>query len=325
MSIIERALDKLDEHFPGKGGAPDAAETEGQTDAPLEGTGEALGLAGGAALAADPRPVTVVAEDALATGEQSAAGGRERSREIAINLQEMALTGLLTPDRPQSQLSEEMRQIKRPLLGKLEGGEDDKGTPYQNLIMVTSSLPGEGKTFTSINLAVSIAMELDRTVLLVDTDAAKSDVVRRLGIEAATGLTDYLTRDDISLPDILLRTNIPKLTILPAGTHHDHMTELLASGGMKKLVDDLSTRYHDRVVVFDSPPVLVTSGAAVLASLVGQIVFVVRAEKTLASDVKDSLKQLRRRDNVGIVLNRSREWGTSKSQYGSYYYYYGRD
>ena len=220
-----------------------------------------------------------------------------------------------------------LRHIKRPLLRKLEE-KPATSEWYPNLIMVTSSLPGEGKTFTSINLAISIAMELDKTVLLVDSDVAKSDVAKNLGIEAEAtrGLTDYLVDDGVDLSDVLLKTSIPKLTVLPSGSHHANMTELLASGGMKHLIDDLSKRYPDRVVIFDSPPILVTSGAGVLASLVGQIVFVVHAERTLNSQVKESLKQLNRKENVGLVLNRSREWGGNKGRYGyGYYYYYGKE
>jgi exopolysaccharide/PEP-CTERM locus tyrosine autokinase len=321
MSIIERGLEKLDEQRPRDPRSADEGRVPepGAAAAPLP---PALAVAVPKESDAPPRGEVPGAGD---VGERPVLNGKEqRSREVSVNLQEMVLSGLLTPDRPQSQLSEEMRQVKRPLLSKLETPVEGADPRYKNLILVTSSLPGEGKTFTTINLAISIAMEMDKTVLLVDTDAAKSDVVKRLGIDAARGLTDYLTNDDVKLADVLLRTNIPKLTVLPAGAHHDHMTELLASGGMKKLVDDLATRYSDRVVVFDSSPVLVTSGTAVLASLVGQIVFVVRAEKTLASQVKDALRQLKRRDSLGIVLNRSREWGGGQAKYGSYYYYYQR-
>ncbi|MDZ7752491.1 MAG: XrtA-associated tyrosine autokinase [Gammaproteobacteria bacterium] len=328
MSIIERALDKLEKQRdvspPAEGETtvgdikvldprPDLEKDSSSTRPAF--TPSALEL----------RALEQVHVAPAAPAEPEAAAGGETtpprsSREVTIDLERLTELGMLTPDNPQSTLSEQMRRIKRPLLSKLEEGASE----YTNLIMVTSALPGEGKTYTSINLAISIAMEMDRTVLLVDSDVAKSDITKSFGVEATRGLTDCLEDENLDLSEVMLKTNIPKLSILPSGSHHAKMTELLASGGMKKFIDDVSKRYSDRVVIFDSPPVLVTSGAGVLASLVGQVVFVVHAEKTLASEVKDALKQLNRRQNIGLVLNRSREWGGAKGKYG-YYYYYGRD
>mgnify|MGYP001823754260 FL=1 len=191
-----------------------------------------------------------------------------------------------------------------------------------NLIMVTSSLAGEGKTFTSINLAMSIATEMDKTVLLVDADVAKPDVTARLGVQAEQGLIDVLLEDDLTLPDVLIRTDIPKLSLLPAGRKHVHATELLASEGMRQLTLELSTRYSDRIVIFDSPPMCLTSEARVLAGLMGQVVMVVEESKTTQQTVKQALSMLDSNEIIGIVMNKrkaSRHGG--EGYYGRYGYY----
>jgi receptor protein-tyrosine kinase len=195
-----------------------------------------------------------------------------------------------------------------------------------NMIMVTSSLAGEGKTFTAINLAMSIATEMDKTVLLVDADVAKPDVTSRLGVQAEKGLIDVLLEDDLTLPDVLIRTDIPKLTLLPAGRKHVHSTELLASDGMRQLTVELSSRYPDRIVIFDSPPMCLTSEARVLAGLMGQIVLVVEEGKTSQHSVKQALDMLDSNEIIGVVLNKKKrsKFG-GDGQYGRYGYYgYGQ-
>ena len=189
---------------------------------------------------------------------------------------------------------------------------------------MTSALAGEGKTFTSINLAMSIAMEMDKTVLLIDADVAKPDVTARLGIEAEKGLIDVLLDDGLTLPDVLLRTDIPKLTLLPSGSRHVHSTELLASERMRQLTLELSTRYSDRIVIFDSPPLLLTSEARVLAGLMGQIVLVTEESKTPQHAVKEAVGMLDANEIVGIVMNKGAH-RKDVDGYGGYGYYpYGR-
>ncbi len=245
---------------------------------------------------------------------------RKTSREIKLDLDNLSSLGIITPYTPGTMLNEQMRTIKRPLL--TNAAIDGTGEPNSNLIMVTSALPGEGKTFISINLAMSMAMEMDRTVLLVDGDVNKSDVTRVLDIGDVEGVIDLLLNPDLDLADVLLKTNIPKLMVLPSGRHHENITELLASERMQKLLTDLAQRYHDRVIVFDSAPLLATTGARVLANLMGQLVMVVRAEKTLQSVVREALKLIEKQKRVGIVLNRSREAAISKYGY-DYGYGYG--
>ncbi len=147
-----------------------------------------------------------------------------------------------------------------------------------NLIMVTSALPGEGKSFTAINLAMSIAMELDHTVLLVDADVARPSIPRMLGLPATRGCSTCWSTSRSTCAGVLLKTNVEKLSLLLAGTQHPRATELLASEAMNRLLDDMASRYSDRIIIFDSPPLLVTTEARVLASHMGQVVVVVEAQ-----------------------------------------------
>jgi protein-tyrosine kinase len=186
--------------------------------------------------------------------------------------------------------------------------------------MVTSSLPNEGKSFTAINLAMSIAMEMDRTVLLVDADVARPSLPRVLGLPEQKGLLDVLQDKSLTLSDVLLRTNVDKLSILMAGTRDAHATELLASEAMGRLLNDLARRYSDRIVVFDSPPLLVTTEARVLATRVGQIVFVVRAEETPQRAVMEALGTIEACPVKLLILNQARN--VENVAYG-YEYGYG--
>src|SRR5690606_8068040 len=152
-----------------------------------------------------------------------------------------------------------------------------------------------------VNLAISIAMEMDRTVLLVVADVARPSVRRILGVGTERGLLDILLDDRLELADVLNKTNIEKLTVLTAGTRHSHSTELLARQSMGELLTELAERYSDRVVIFDSPPLLLTSEARVLASQMGQIVLVVEAERTSQQAVKETLRQIESCDVVNLI------------------------
>jgi capsular exopolysaccharide synthesis family protein len=156
--------------------------------------------------------------------------------------------------------------------------------------------------------------------LLVDADVVKPSVSNLLGIHREPGLVDYLLAKNADLSEVLVRTNIPNLSILPAGRSHPHATELLASDNMKSLARELATRYPDRIVLFDSPPLLATSEASILAGLAGQLVMVVDVAKTLQSKVLDALARLDEPSRVGFVMNKVS--GGVASNYG-YYDYYG--
>ena len=243
--------------------------------------------------------------------------GLDGGSRINLDFERLAAAGMVTPDGERSQMAEEFRHIKRPLLLNAFG-EGAMPKPNRNLLMVTSARPHEGKTFTAINLALSIALERDRTVLLVDADVARPSVARMLDFPGTAGLVDYLADPGRRLADLLLHTSLPKLRILPAGRRHSHSTELLASEAMQQLAQELADRYSDRVVVFDSPPLLATTEAAVLAGLMGQVVMVVEAGKTKRDEVKEALALLKPDQFVGVVLNKSnRPFGT-EYYYGSY-------
>jgi exopolysaccharide/PEP-CTERM locus tyrosine autokinase len=239
------------------------------------------------------------------------------SRRIEIDLDAAAAMGIVVPHAPRSQIADQYRVIKRPLI-KNAMGKGASVIANGNLIMVTSALPGEGKSFTSINLAMSIAAELDNTVMLVDADVARPSVMRMLGLPAGPGLLDLVLDDTKDLSSVLLKTNIEKLTILPSGTPHPRATELLASDAMVKLLEDMAARYSDRIIVFDSPPLLITTESRVLATHVGQIVLVVNAGKTLQSEVKRALATIESCPVKMLLLNRS-----SSLFKGGYGYSYG--
>lgn len=240
------------------------------------------------------------------------------SRQMDLDLEQLREQGFLIPDMTHSILAEEYRVIKRPLLNNAFGRSARK-IDHGNLIAITSALPGEGKTFTSINLAMSVAMELDRTVLLVDADIGRPMLTVRLNFESELGLTDLLLDPGVDISDVLIRTNVSKLTVLPAGRRHHKATELLASDYMRSLATEFSERYPDRVVIFDSPPLLVTSQASVLARLVGQVALVVEAGRTPQHLVKEALGMLDSTEIVGLVLNKSSQ------DLGTNYYYSYRD
>lgn len=242
------------------------------------------------------------------------------SRKVDLDLDALAAAGIVSPNAPRSQIADQYRVIKRPLISNAMG----KGASVianGNLIMVTSALAGEGKSFSAINLAMSIATELDNTVMLVDADVARPSVLRMLGLPASPGLLDLLVGDVDDLSSVLLKTNIDKLTILPSGTPHLRATELLASDAMSQLIKNIANRYSDRIIIFDSPPLLLTTESRVLATHMGQIVMVVHAEKTLQVDVQHALSSIEACPVKMMVLNQAKS--SLQGGYGGYGYGYG--
>ena len=244
------------------------------------------------------------------------------SRRVDLDLAKLAQAGLVTPNAPRSHLADQYRVLKRPLITNALG-RGASTLAHGNLIMVTSALPGEGKSFTSINLALSIAAELDHTVMLVDADVARPSILRVLGLPPSLGLLDLL-EGKAEMADVLLRTNVDKLTIMPSGTPHPRATELLASDAMKQLLDDMATRYSDRIIIFDSPPLLLTTESRVLATHMGQIVVVVHANRTLQSSVQQALAAIESCPVKMMVLNKARNDAGGTYGYGyGYGYNYG--
>jgi len=227
-------------------------------------------------------------------------------RRVDIDLALLHQRGMVTPDGERTQVAQEFRFIKRPLLQKAFHQHPESARVHGNLIMVTSALPQEGKTFCTINLAISIAMELDYTVLLVDANVVRPSVLNVLGVKSEIGLMDLLLKNKTDLSEVILRTNVNRLNILPAGKNNQYATELLASQTMSNLLEEMANRYADRIVIFDSPPLLSSTESLVLASQMGQIVLVVEAEKTTRHAVKTALEHVKFFPNVGLVYNKSR-------------------
>ncbi|MDH4275920.1 MAG: XrtA-associated tyrosine autokinase [Gammaproteobacteria bacterium] len=263
-------------------------------------------------------PNVILDADAGALVKPSSAATSELPRRAPIELDfsRFKSMNLLMPEVVHDPLLEEFRRIKRPIL-RNAFGQERNSNGHRNVVMVTSSVAGEGKTYTSINLALSITLELDRTVLLVDTDVIKPSITSYLGIDAQQGLVDYLLGESTDVADYFIKTSIPNLSILPAGRKERRTAELLASGRMSALVEELATRYSDRIVIFDAPPLLQTSEAGVLANLVGQVVVVVEANQTEKSTLKDALALLDKTRDVSLVLNKA-ERARSSGYYGDY-------
>lgn len=236
---------------------------------------------------------------------------------IEIDYERLGKRGFLTPDAPQSRLANELRVVKRPLINNCKGKKGvrvDRG----NRIMITSSLPGEGKSFVSLNLAMSIAMERDSTVLLVEADSIRPTLGPILGMKHGRGLMDILENPNLDIAEVLYRTSQPRLSFIPAGRRHSHATELLASAAMANLVEHLASRYSDRILIFDAPPLLAAPEPRVLAHHMGQIVFVAEAEKTSQSTIMEALATIEDCPVVLPLLNKS---VAQEEGYG--YYYYG--
>lgn len=302
MSLIEKAVNRM-------GGPENTAPASHGEALPQENTASTSLIERAPELQPD-----TAAERKKLTSSATPAG-----RQIAIDLERLASLGFLAPDAEKSQIAEEFRVVKRPLITNVQAG--DALERHRNLIMVTSSLPGEGKSFCALNLALSIAMERDITVMLVDADVAKPSVLNNLGLRAEAGLMDLLLDRSLQVGDVLLKTNIEKFSILPAGRRHKHATELLASEAMARLLNEIATRYPDRIVIFDSPPLLVTSEARELAAHMGQIVMVVEAGRTSQDAVNEALSYLQVCDIVNLLMNKT-EALTAMDGYGGYGYGY---
>ena len=247
---------------------------------------------------------------------------QEAQQKKAKLLDRLRAANMLVPgSKLGREIQDDFRRVKRPLVSNA-CGRDKLMVDRGNLILVTSSVPGEGKTFTSVNLALSISQEMDNTVLLVDCDVAKQGVSRMLGLENVAGLVDVLESDDLSIGDVLLQTDIPNFRVVSAGKQNEYITELLASQRMSDLVNEIASRYTDRIIIFDGPPMLPTPQTKVLAGLVGQVVFVVEAGKTSQSLVEEALEMIPKEQATGMVMNKNE--GLS-SRGGYYYGYYGAE
>jgi receptor protein-tyrosine kinase len=256
------------------------------------------------------RPAEPVAPEAAAPAKTS--------RSVVLDTARLALAGTVDWTADRTPVMEELRLIKRRLLRR---AFDEANGPdsISHLVMITSAKPREGKTFTSTNIAISISLEEDYNVLLVDADVRRQALRQNLGLEANQGFVDLLLNPGLDMADVLLRTNIPRLSILPAGMMSDRAPELLASSRMRDLIDDMAQRYRDRIIIFDTAPCLVSSDAATLAAHVGQVVFVVEAEQTQQHEIVAALNLISACPDISLVLNKAQPLATtSYGGYGAY-------
>lgn len=226
------------------------------------------------------------------------------NRKLHLDQEALRDAGLIAPEYHAELLANQYRDIKRPLIAHAFG---KRATHIErgNLIMVTSAIAGEGKTFTSINLALSMAQERDHSVLLVDADVAKPHISTMFGAEDEPGLLDILENGSHTLRSTILPTDEPGLSILPAGRPRSTAAELLASDAMEEVVTKLSSS-QSRIVILDSPPLLQTSEAKVLARMSGQIAMIVRAEQTPRDMVEAALASIGEEQAVNLILNQAR-------------------
>lgn len=229
-----------------------------------------------------------------------------RQSPLIIDLDRLEKNGFIRPgSEHKTALLDQFQIIKQPLIQAAFSAPDD----HSNALMVTSAKPGEGKSFVALNLALSIAAEHDLHVMLIDGDFYHPSLPGLLGVAAPRGLVDVLLDETMTISDVLLPTNIRRFSLLPAGPQRPHSTELLASQRMAIIMRDMATRYADRVIIIDAPPVLPTTEAGVLAAHVGQIVLVVEQNQTGWRLVQRSLARLAACQNINFVLNKvGPEW-----------------
>jgi protein-tyrosine kinase len=227
---------------------------------------------------------------------------------------------LIEPDGPVNGLLEEFRIVKRQLLLTALESRAGRSAPHGERIMVCSAHPGEGKTFCAVNLALSIAAEKDNEVLLVDADFAKPSVLSALGLPGGPGLMDALVDPELRIEDLIYGTDIPGFFVLPAGNSTGADTEYVASARTAQVLGRLTQHSPNRIVIFDSPPVLAASPASELASHVGQAVMVVRADTTGEAALRDAVNILSGCDDIKLLLNCTRFSPTGR-RFGSYYGY----
>ncbi len=291
MSTIERALEKQN--------ASSAQAGKVETENAL--TNESSASSNTANI--PPVPEAVASDDGV--------------KYVSIDWDDLDAKGFVSVKNSRKLINEEYRAIKRKVL-KNAFGPLAKTLNNANVIMVTSAKPSEGKTFTAVNLALSIALEQDKTVLLVDADVLKPNVMPTLGLENQEGLMEYLLGEKSDVSEVMLKTELDKLRIIAAGRSHHLSAELLASENMIKTVNEFSSRYPDRVVIVDTPPLLGINETAILANLAGQAVIVVEESGSKLRDIKQATEQLNPDMAKGFVVNKSIH--TQNDKYYGYYY-----
>lgn len=271
---------------------------------------------------AELRPETSSLADAqpASVGPMRQSGPTSPYRNVTISPTSLAAAGISLPVAGPSRTIEEFRSIKRQLLTPAVRAHATPGTGGR-VILVTSARPGDGKTFVATNLALSLAYEKDSRVLLLDADAYRQSLLTVLGITADEGWLDLLSNGSLRSSQVILQTNIPNLTVLPAGKKRAEIPELMSSQSMKHLLDELQREDTGRYIIIDSLPCMTSTEPSILASLAGQTVFVVAAYQTDRSEVNSSLRLLSSSPSVKLVLNKADPLLTE--QFKGYGYAYG--
>jgi protein-tyrosine kinase len=239
--------------------------------------------------------------------------------QLVLDRGRLASFGIAIPSSARSRTVEEFRLVKRNLISTWSQSRLNGDRQPSRLIMVTSARPGEGKTFSALNLAMAFASERDVKALLLDADTQHSTLPKILGIPGDKGIVDVLA-GSLDLSDVLLQTNLPNLMIVPAGRGGPHVPELLSSRGMRALLEELTQKLEDRFIIIDTPPCMASSDAAALAPLVGQIVFVIEAHNTQQTEIEAGLSTLSACPRISLLLNKSDT--LASEHFGSYGYYY---
>ena len=239
-----------------------------------------------------------------------------------INRQHLRDQGLIVPESTVTAVLEEFRIVKRQLLRNADLLAQQGMGPAAQRVLICSPHPGEGKSFTSVNLALAIAAEKECEVLLVDADFAKPSVLSMLGLPGGPGLMDALANPEIDAADCVIGTDVPGLWVLPAGSATTSDTEYLSSARTRAVLDRLVQGAPQRFVIFDSPPALAASPAAALAKYVGQAVVVARCDKTGQGSLEDAISLLSACPNIQLILN-AVHFSPSGRRFGSYYGYGG--
>ncbi|HBK09244.1 MAG TPA: hypothetical protein DDZ81_25865 [Acetobacteraceae bacterium] len=226
--------------------------------------------------------------------------------------------GMVDWSRTRTRISEEFRLVQRQIIRSAFGPGAEPG--FSNLLLVTSARPGEGKSFMSTNLSGSIARQGDHHVLLVDADSKRDSICYNLGLAQARGLLDLAANPKLDPAPLIVKTPIERLSILPVGRERERSAELFSTKEMTRLIQSLGRRYADRLLILDAPPCLSTSDPAVLAQVVGQILFVVEADRTQRDEIEASLDLIQACPTITMVLNKQQI--SSRYTFGAYSSYY---
>jgi protein-tyrosine kinase len=246
-----------------------------------------------------------------------AASGQLRAA-ASIDAVSLERAGMVDWSRTRSRISEEFRLVQRQILRSAFGPGAEPG--FSNLLMVTSARPGEGKSFMSLNMAGSIARQGDHHVLLVDADSKRDSVCYSLGLAQARGILDLAANPKLDPAPFIVRSPIERLSVLPVGRERERSAELFSTKEMTRLIQSLGRRFADRLLILDAPPCLSTSDPAVLAQVVGQILFVVEADRTQRDEVEASLDLIQACPTITMVLNKQQI--SSRYTFGAYSSYY---